>query len=173
MSDPVLGDPASCSQAGGALRQLAARLRTAARPASEVFAIGDAPRPHRVEVEARRRLDTVTRAVTATTTELDRLGSAVQAHATELAEAVAAGRALVARAHAAGLEVVDGTVVQAWGVTGIADSDAAAARHATAAALQAELDALRHTLGVQRAHLAGLAGSAGQNLASHAAALRR
>jgi hypothetical protein len=173
MSDPVLGDPASCSQAGGALRQLAARLRTAGRPASEAFATGDAPRPHRVEVEARRRLDTVTTALTATTTELDRLGSAVQAHATELAEAVAAGRALVARAQAAGLDVVDGTVVQAWGVTGIADSDAAAARQATAVALQAELDVLRHTLGSQRAHLAGLAGSAGQVLASHAAALRR
>ena len=173
MTGTVPGDPASCSQAGGALRQLAARLRVAAGPAHDGFGRDEGPRADRVELAARRRLDLVEEALAASTSELDRVGSALQRHASELAEAVAASRVLVARARAAGLDVVDGTVVPAWGVTGVADGTADAVRDATAAALQAELDAVRHALATGWAQLGAAAAAAQHTLASHAVAVRR
>jgi hypothetical protein len=173
MSDPLLADPASCSQAGGALRRLAAELRATNRPVHEALATDPGPRPSRVEVLARRRLDTVDDAVAATTVVLDRVGTALQAHATELAHAVAARRQLTARAQAVGLDVVDGAVVPAWGVTGVADRAAVSARDATAAALQTELDGLRGAVAARGEQLAAVAADARHVLATHTTALRR
>ena len=173
MTDPVLGDPASCSQAGGTLRRLAAELRATSRPAHDALLPDEGPRPTRVEVAARRRLHTVDSAVAATTATLDRVGTALQSHATELAQAVAAGRQLTARAQALGLDVVDGTVVPAWGVTGVADGAAVVARDASAALLQAELDALRGVVAARGQRLSTVAADAQRTLASHAAVLRR
>jgi hypothetical protein len=173
VTDPVLADPASCSQAGGVLRQLAAALRASSRPARDAFEAGRAPRPSHVEVLVRRRLVTVDSAVDATTTALDRVGAALQAHAIELADAAAAARHLTARAQAAGLDVVDGTVVPAWGVTGVADGAAVAARDAMASALQTELESLRRKVATHGAQLGAVAADAQHLLASHASALRR
>lgn len=174
MNAPVHADPASCSQAGGALRRLAAELRATNRPVHEALATDDPePRPSHVEVLARRRLDTVDNAVAATTVVLDRVGTALQAHATELAHAAAAERELTARARAIGLDVVDGTVVPALGVTGVADSAAVAARDASATALQAELDALRGSVAARAAQLAAVAADARHTLSTHTTALRR
>ena len=173
MTDAIAGDPASCSQAGGALRRLAAALRGTNRPAHEAFAADPGHRPSRVEVTARRRMVSVDAAVASTSVVLDRVGTALQEHATELAHAVAAGRQLTARAQALGLEVVDGAVVPAWGVTGVADSAAVAARDTTAAALQAELDALRRAVNARGEQLAALADDARHTLASQTTALRR
>jgi hypothetical protein len=64
----------------------------------------------------------------------------LQDHATDLADLVARARALEERARAAGLEVRDGRVERAWGVTGAADADADRAREASRGALQADLD---------------------------------
>lgn len=94
MTSPVPGDPASCSQAGGALRLLAARLRVAGRGAHDAFDAAGT-RPERVEV-----LDAAAAAVTA---ELDRLGRALQTHATDLADAQAAARRRSPDAGTAGL----------------------------------------------------------------------
>ena len=64
----------------------------------------------------------------------------LQDHATDLADLVARARALEERARAAGLEVRDGRVEIAWGVTGTADAGADRTRAAARAALQSELD---------------------------------
>ncbi|QGN56751.1 hypothetical protein [Nostocoides sp. HKS02] len=96
MTRPVPGDPASCSQSGGALRLLAARQWVAGRRAHDAFdSIG--ARDERVD-----RLDAAAAAVTA---ELDRLGRAMQTHATDLADAQAAARRMSPTAETAGVLV--------------------------------------------------------------------
>ena len=102
MTGPVSGDPASCSQLGGTLRQLATRLRAAGRAAHDAFDNGDSARPGPVVVQARRRVDLLDAAAAVAAREADRVGTSLQAHASDLAEAVAHGRLLTGRAEAAG-----------------------------------------------------------------------
>ena len=66
----------------------------------------------------------------------------LQDHATDLAGLVARGRAVEERAGAGGLEVRDGRVELAWGVTGAADVQRDRAREESRVALQSELDLL-------------------------------
>lgn len=173
MSLPVHGDPGSLSQAGGALRQLATRLRTSGRRAHDAFDEAWRGRPDRVVAAARREVDAVDAAAAAASHELDRVGSAVQAHASDLAESVAHVRSIVARADAAGLRVADGVVQQEWGVTGVADGGVTQAREQSRARLQAELDQAVVLLARRRKQLTATLVASGEVLAGHAARLRR
>jgi hypothetical protein len=176
MTDAVRGDPASCSQAGGALRRLAARLRVAPGPTLAALRqdAGAVPaRPGPVLGHARRQVDALDDATSDLVAQLDRIGSALQAHATDLAEAVAQARGVVGRAEAAGLRVHDGRVAPAWGVTGVADQDASAARAATAASLQAELDRVVAVLGRRRRRLTAVLSDSTGVLTDRALRLRR
>jgi hypothetical protein len=175
----VAGDPASCSRAGGILRRLASEVRTTGRSAHRAFdpgvdgAAGERARPGVAETAARRRYDTVDRAAAALATELDRLGKDLQAHASDLAEALGAARQVAGRAEAAGLRIADGRVVADWGVSGVADSATATTRDSARTALQSELDTVQHRLRRQRRRLAATAAEAQATLAAHAGALRR
>jgi len=64
----------------------------------------------------------------------------LQDHATDLADLVARARAIEEQAVGAGLEVRDGKVERAWGVTGPADAGAARARDDVRDTLQTDLD---------------------------------
>ena len=177
VSRSVHGDPASLSQTGGALRQLASRLRTTGRGAHTAFddALAEdaaGGRRDRVVVAARRQYDAVDAAAAAAAVELDRAGSAVQAHASDLAEAVAKARAVAARADAAGLRVVDGVVLPAWGVAGVADGSATQSREQVQSQLQAELDQLGVLLARRRSALVSALADSRDLLAGHAARLR-
>jgi hypothetical protein len=136
----VPGDPASVSACGLTVREVARRLedhatglRTAYREVGEQWA-------GRESAGTRRAGAALADAVSATGSELDRVGRVLQDHATDLADLVARARSLEERARAAGLEVRDGQVAPAWGVTGAADAGAAHARDVTREALQADLD---------------------------------
>lgn len=175
MTIAVAGDPASCSRAGGTLRQLASQVRAAGRSAHRAFDLGeggDPARPAAVERAARRRYDTVDQAAAALATELDRVGKDLQAHASDLAEALATARQLDSRAAVAGLRIADGRVVPDWGVSGVADSSAATTQESARTALQSELDTVQHRLRQQRRRLAVTAAQAQATLAAHATALR-
>ncbi|SDP24694.1 hypothetical protein SAMN04489867_1848 [Pedococcus dokdonensis] len=172
----VTGDPASCSHLGGTLRQLATTLRVADRrrrgpdglvhPADQ----GVTALPVRV----RRRVDALGAATAVAASEVDRVGAALQSHAADLAEAVADGRRIEARATRAGLRVDDdGVVTTAWGVSGVADGAASAQQLAAREHLQAELDALASLVATRRRRLAATLRESQAVLAAHAGALRR
>jgi hypothetical protein len=112
-------------------------------------------------------------AVSTTAAELDRIGSALQAHASDLAEALADRRALLARAATAGLEERQGQLVPRWGVTGLADGRATTEQEATRAALQSELDHVTSMLRQRRARLAKAVAASTVALADQAEGLRR
>ncbi len=173
MTGPISGDPASCSQLGGTLRQLATRLRTTGRAAHDSFDNGDSVRPGPVVVQARRRVDLLDAAAVAAAREIDRIGTAMQAHASELAEALARGRQLTDRAAAAGLRLADGELAAAWGVSGVADGTASAEQEALRDRLQGELDAVAGLVGQRRLRLAATLRESQDALATHAGALRR
>ncbi|KRE57201.1 hypothetical protein [Phycicoccus sp. Soil748] len=170
----VAGDAASCSRVGGSLRRLAASLRTEARAVDAVVAQArEEPRPGAVVVRSLRRAGRLGDAAAAAAHELDRVGSVLQDHAADLAEAVADARRLEARAEAAGLRVVDGVVAPVWGVSGLADVAATADREQVRAELQRELDQLRHVLAARRQRLASAVTASTDVLAGHADGLRR
>lgn len=169
----VAGDPASCSRVGGSLRQLATTLRTSARAVAAAAADPELPVRGSVGARAFRRVSHLSDASCFAADELDRIGSALQGHAADLAEAVADVRGLVARAEAAGLQVSDGRVAPLWGVSGLADAPADAAREQHREALQSELDRLFAVLAARRHRLAASVSASSSVLADHAARLRR
>ena len=118
----VPGDPASLSACAATARTSGAdlsRRATAVRAASRMLAEGWTGR---ASAGVRHRAADLTVATDATAGELDRVGRVLQDHASELADLIARGRQLEERARAAGLEVRDGRVERAWGVTGTADA---------------------------------------------------
>jgi hypothetical protein len=179
MTEPLPGDPASCSQAGGTMRSLASRLRVAGRHAHEAAAdstlSGETDRARRgaAEVRVRRRTDVVDRAAAAATQEVDRVGRALQDFATDLAELHGQYHRLAGRATAAGLRVVDGSLVPAWGVAGVADPQAVTTQEAVRSSLQSELDAVLRGLALRRQRLLAVLHEGRGRLDQHRAALRR
>lgn len=169
----VHGDPASCSQLAGALRQLAAQVRAGSRPLHDTLATRDSPRGGAVVARARRRASLLDEALAASTVELDRVGTALQAHVTDLAEALADSRAVLERAAAAGLEDQQGRLVPRWGVAGVADGRVAADQDAARTALQEELDSVASLLRTRRSRLAATVAASRAVLARQAEALRR
>ena len=177
MTSTVSGDPASCSQLGGTLRQLATGLRTAGRAAhdafDEAFGSRDGARPGPVLGLARRRVDLLDAGAAAAAREVDRIGTALQAHASDLAEAVAQSRLLTDRAEAAGLRVTDGELAAAWGVSGVADGTTSARLDAQREQLQPQLDAVAAMVAKRRQRLVASLRESQGVLATHAGALRR
>jgi hypothetical protein len=173
----VAGDPASCSQFGGTLRQLATRMRTTGRATHDAADRALDPegpgRPDPVVLRSRRRVDLLDAAAAATAHEVDRVGAALQAHATDLAEAVADSRRITGRAQAAGLQVTDGELTAAWGVSGVADGSARAQQEALRRDLQDQLDAVTALVGQRRQRLTALLQDSHDVLARHATGLRR
>jgi hypothetical protein len=171
----VAGDPASCSQLGGALRRIAAELRTSGEALHrEVVTFGSTgERPPPVVQRSRRRAAALDDAAAAAARELDAAGTALQGHAADLGEAVAAVRDLTEQARSAGLRVSDTEVSASWGVTGLADSAASAARDDRRIALQAELDQTLTVLAHRRGRLATTLQTAADTLARQADELRR
>lgn len=167
------GDPASCSQAGGSLRRLAARLRQDAASADTAAYQLRSHWSGRASLGARQRQDRLTAAVAVTVQALDRSGAALQEHATDLAEALQKFRAVQERAADAGLQVLDGRLVPAWGVSGVADAEGTATREGVRAALQSDLDLVLLQLGRRRARVAAAANAARRTLQETATSLRQ
>ena len=172
MSAAVHGDPASCSQVGGSLRRLASQLRAAGAQVQATQAELADEWSGRVARTVGRGSATVVEATTAAAAELDRAGALLQDHATDLAESLQEVRALEERAQVAGLSIQDGRVVLRWGVSGVADEDALAAREARRTGLQAELDRVVLQLGRRRARLTAALEAATALLADHSSLLR-
>ena len=172
MTAALHGDPASCSQVGGSLRRLAADLRSAGAASGEAHTLLGEDWSGRVARSVGRRTRTLVDAASAATEELDRVGSLLQDHATDLAEALQQARAVEEAAQQAGLAVADGRVVPRWGVAGVADEEALGVREARRSELQAQLDHAVLQLTRRRARLTAALEAARSVLAHHSAALR-
>ncbi len=136
----VPGDPASLSACAATARAVGGHLgrrATGVRAASRLVAEGWTGR---ASAGVRARANGLAEATDTAATELDRVGRVLQDHASDLADLVARGRRLEERARAAGLEVRDGRVELAWGVTGTADAAGDRQRTQAQATLQADLD---------------------------------
>lgn len=136
----VPGDAASLSACAATARAVAGHLgrrATGVRAASRLVAEGWTGR---ASAGVRARATGLAEATDTAATELDRVGRVLQDHASDLADLVARGRRLEERARAAGLEVRDGRVELAWGVTGTADAVGDRQRAQAQATLQADLD---------------------------------
>jgi type IV secretory pathway protease TraF len=161
------------------MRSLASRLRVAGRRAHEAAADPtlsgetDQARPGAAELRVRRRIDVVDRAAAAATQEVDRVGRALQDFATDLAELHGQYHRLAGRATAAGLRVVDGSLVPAWGVAGVADPQTVTTQEAVRSSLQRELDAVLRTLALRRQRLLTVLHEGRGRLDEHRTALRR
>ena len=173
MTIAVHGDPASCSQAGGSLRRLASELQAATNRAAGLHRALDEEWSGRVARAVGRGSRALLEASSSTAAELDRAGALLQDHATDLAEALQEVRAVEERAQAAGLAVAEGRVVLPWGVAGVADEAAAAAREAQRDDLQARLDRAVLHLTRRRSRLAASLEAARAVLAGHSADLRQ
>lgn len=169
----VAGDPASCSQLGSTLRRLAAALRAEQRRLHAAVDPADAPRPPASVVRARRRAAQVADSLAVAVAELDQVGSALQAHSSDLAEALSDARQLLDRASAAGLEQRSGRLAPRWGVAGVADPRATTTQDDLRSDLQQRLDSVESLLRTRRARLATTVRRSGDLLATHAEALRR
>ncbi len=145
MIDRVTGDPASCSQLGGALRSQAARLLTDRAGVDAALTtltrdpaqIGQADRTQR-DV---RLLDTIAE-------QLDAAGAVLQQYAQELATVSEGTRQLEAAVARAGLELDGLRVVEPWGV---APAETAARRRTALPELQMRSERLASQLGRARA----------------------
>jgi len=143
--DRVTGDPASCSQLGGALRSQAARLLTDRAGVDAALTtltrdpaqIGQADRTQR-DV---RLLDTIAE-------QLDAAGAVLQQYAQELAQVSEGTRQLEAAVARAGLELDGLRVVEPWGV---APAETAARRRTALPELQMRSERLASQLGRARA----------------------
>jgi len=143
--DRVTGDPASCSQLGGALRSQAARLLTDRAGVDAALTtltrdpaqIGPADRTRR-DV---RLLDTIAE-------QLDAAGAVLQQYAQELAQVSEGTRQLEAAVARAGLELDGLRVVEPWGV---APAETAARRRTALPELQMRSERLASQLGRARA----------------------
>lgn len=172
MTIAVHGDPASCSQAGGALRRLASQLQAASTRAADAQRSLDEEWSGRVARTVGRGCRTLAEEASATAAELDRAGALLQDHATDLAEALQEVRAVEQLAEVAGLSVDRGRVRPPWGVTGLADEAGSAVRETRRAELQTQLDRAVLHLTRRRTRLAASLDAARSVLADHSAALR-
>jgi hypothetical protein len=143
--DGVTGDPASCSQLGGALRSQAARL-LAARATLD-HGLTAVPREpwHSGAVERASRDAAVLDGIAE---QLDGAGAVLQHYAQELAGLAEKTRQLEAAVASAGLELDGLRVLEPWG---LAPAEAAARRQAALPELQMRAERLASQLGRARA----------------------
>ncbi len=172
MTTLVPGDPGSLSAAGALLVRTAAVLSSDASELRDAYAdLGrqwGGPR----SVALRRRADLLVAAGEELAATFHRVGTALQEHATDLAELAARARAATERARLEGLEVRDGRVELGYGVRGEASAELAARREERRAGLQAELDVVRTQLARRRARLLAVLAATGPGLTAAATALR-
>lgn len=139
------GDPASCSQLGGALR----------RQSEVVAALAQGTPPVARAGSVAARLDTA--------------GAALQRYATELAEVHDRVRLIEAEVAEAGLEVDGWIVVEPWGPTSI---EVAGRRRRSMRSAQDRIDVVRAQLSRCRASLERTAAEVTEALAEESARLR-
>lgn len=166
------GDPGSCSQTGGALRQLASTLEAASVRVGQAGSHAKESWTGRAARDIGRRHGLLVETAQAAAAQLDRTGMALQAHATDLAEALHEVRAVEERATVAGLRVVDGQVRLPWGVSGVADAASVSGLQDQRDLLQAELDRAAVLLARRRQRLVEILTAARVELAEQARALR-
>ncbi|MFQ6172813.1 hypothetical protein ACK8HX_14480 [Oryzobacter sp. R7] len=161
----VPGDAASLSACARTAVEVAHRLAPeSASLGREVDDLGEGW-TGRASVATRRSGDGLVAATAVVATQLERVALVLQDQSTDLADLVARERGVREHAAAAGLDVRDGRVVLAWGVSGTADAGAQHEREAVRDALQGDLDlvAAQHArrrdfvLGVLRDSTAALA----------------
>ncbi len=169
----VPGDPASVSACASTATTVARGLAAQEGPLTAAFADLAQGWPGRVSATTRRRGASLAAAAGTTAAELDRVATALQDHATDLADLLARARRVEGRAAAAGLEVRDGRVVPGYRGLAEADAHAAGERERTAAALQAELDTVLALHARRRDRLLGVLRTSGNELAAVSRALRR
>jgi hypothetical protein len=166
------GDPGSCSQTGGALRRLASALEAASVRVGAPGSQAEESWPGRVARDIGKRHRLVVETAQTTAAQLDRTGMALQAHATDLAEALYEARAVEERATVAGLRLVDGQVRLPWGVSGVADAVSVSALEDHRDLLQADLDRAMVLLARRRQRLVETLTAARVELAEQALVLR-
>lgn len=164
--DGRTGDPASCSQLGGALRSESARLLAVRNDLDA--ALSGRSRAASSEVMGRRAggevhlLDTIA-------VHLDAAGTLLQHYAQELAQVAESTRRLETEVAHAGLEMEGLRILEPWGV---AQPDAAARRRAALPELQMRADRLASQLGRARAAVQRTMAASGDVLGRAAAAAR-
>lgn len=166
------GDPGSCSQTGGALRSLASTLEAASVRVGQAGSHAEESWTGRAARDIGKRHRLLVETAQATAAQLDRTGMALQAHATDLAEALHEVRAVEERATVAGLRVVDGQVRLPWGVSGVADAASVSVLQDQRDLLQAELDRAAVLLARRRQRLVETLTAARVELAEQARTLR-
>ncbi len=145
----IPGDPSSCSQLGGVLRQQAARLvaeRAALEGPLAALRRGTSTDPELASVAARAAADLGL--FETVVDRLDETGAALQRYAQELAEVSEERRRLDASARAVGLALEGLRVVEPWGLS---STDAVADRQSALPELQMRADRLASQLGRARA----------------------
>jgi hypothetical protein len=164
--DGVTGDPASCSQLGGALRSHAAQLLVLRSELAERM-----ERLHREpgETAAVADLEANLRLLDAIVDRLDASGAALQRFAQELAEIAESVRRVEASVRAAGLKLDGLRVVEPWGVL---TTELAQQRHRAQPDLQRQADRLASRLGRARVVTARVMVEGAQALAAAAMAAR-
>lgn len=172
MSTALLGDPASMSALGAALRRHAVQL--AADGEGLAAALDDATPgwSGRRATEIRRRAGTASVQTRSIAGSLDEVGRALQAAATDLADAIGHLRELEDAATALGLEVREGAVTQRWGITGVAEAATVEDEDRRRRRLQERVHQAVTTLGRRRARLGDELVRASRLLAESSAALR-
>jgi len=172
MVTSVPGDPGSLSALGGTLGRSGAALHADAGGLAAAYRDLGRDWGGRASVQARRRGEALGSAADALAEQLSEVGVALQDHATDLAELVAAARVLGEKAEAEGLRVRDGRVELGYGVTGEAVAARADARDRRRAELQAELDVVLTQLARRRRRLLALVAGSSETLARVSASLR-
>ena len=171
MTAVVPGDPGSLSAAGALLLRTASAVRSEGAGLRAAYAdLGRGWGGHRSLV-LRRRGEVLLGAAEDLAATFERVGAALQEHATDLAELSGRARAVADRAALDDLEIRDGRVELAYGVTGEAQADSAAHRDERQVALQGELDLVRTQLARRRGRLVQVLASSGPPLAEAARAL--
>lgn len=153
MNHPLLGDPASMSALGATLRRTALQLLTDGERVDLALEDASPGWSGPTAVRTRRRVALLGSSTREVAAALDDCGRSLQDAATDLAASLARLRELEEEARAAGLEVRDGSVERAWGITGVADAGSEVDGDRLREGLQARVQQSVATLGRQRAGL--------------------
>lgn len=146
---PIHGDHVSCSRVGGAMRREASRLLEHAHSLDDAFGRLDVWEGPDADA-TRAALAHTVRALSATAADLDAAGAALQAYATDLAEAHELGRRAALRVHGAGLLLDGNRVTEPWGPAGAQEAEQ---RRAKVPEVQARVDLATTLVGRARGRL--------------------
>ncbi|WP_377643838.1 WXG100 family type VII secretion target [Oryzobacter terrae] len=168
----VPGDPASLSACARTVAEVAGRLRTEAGGLEHATTALGEGWTGRTSATTRRSAAELAGATASLADELEGVARALQDQATDLADLVARERGVRERATVAGLEVRDGRVELAWGVSGTADAGRRDEQEAARAALQSDLDLVAAQHARRRDFVLGLLRASSATLAEVSHALR-